>query len=449
MYKNLILSAKKKLKRLKPIINRLNALGIHKTSEMGNKSSHIVVTYPPIHKLKSVNNKNIYSGDLKNSNTLYIHIPFCSGVCTYCNYSRTAISGQDKKIVEYLELLNKEAEMLCNAFSEERINVDSIYIGGGTPTMLNETNLGRLFEIINQHYVLKYDGEYTLEASPETVTVGKTTLAHDYGVNRVSLGIESFNDPALKSIDRRHNSKDALKSLRKVRKGGINNVDFDLIRNLPGYTPKMMIEDIKGVNITKPESINSNNYTIKPGSTDERRFNEMGINQEEQLLLHLIFVTGMKQLGYFQKPVDWFIKSQKHVYRHQILKWEKMANQLVLGLSAYGYIHDVQFINYRNLKDYKESIMNGRLPLERATRLSKEEIMRRSFIFGLKTKIDNNEFERIYGIDPIIGPFKNTLNKFVEAGGIENSGSEIKLTEAGSLFADWIQMAFYSNDVGR
>ena len=444
MDKNAIIKeANEKLKELLPIIDKLHNLGISKVLEMGNKSSHIVVTYPPVNKLSIHKEEKIFK-NISGKNTLYIHIPFCTGICTYCNYSRTAISEEDERIKKYLEYLDKESQLLKSEINVDKIQVESIYIGGGTPTLLSEEDLEKLLKIIKRDYDLINEGEYTVEGSPETITLGKVALAKFYGVNRFSIGIESFNDNVLENIGRRHNAKGAFKAIELIRKAGINEIDFDLIRGLPNYTPEIVASDMEMVEKTNVPSVTSYQHSLKPFSLDTKRLPSENPKEKEQVLMHIIFLLGMKKLGYLQKPIDWFIKTEKNVYHHQILKWKNMANQLVLGRSSYGYVNGIQFSNYKSRKEYEEAIDSGKLPIEKATKLSNEDIIRRRFIFGLKTGIDRKQFKKDYGVDPTEASFKDTLNLFVEAGGIKISNSTIGLTEVGSLFADYIQMAFYS-----
>ncbi len=438
-YDNLVERAEQKLSENMDKIDKIHTLGLHKELHMGNKSSQIVVTYPSVDLLDEFNGDNF----LVNSdglNTLYIHIPFCTGICTYCNYARTAASEKDKRISEYMDYLDKESAMFKSILGE--IQVQTIYIGGGTPTLLSEDNLERLFKVIKRDYKLDNDVEFTIEGSPETVTVGKIALAKHYGVNRVSIGIESFNDGILESIGRRHDSEGAYEALEKIRKAGIDEIDFDLIRGLPNYTLDMVVNDIKGVERAKVPSVTSYQYSLKPLSLDAKRLPK---NVTEQLLPHLVFMIGMQDLGYIQSPIDWFVKDESHLYKHQMLKWHKMANQLVLGQSSYGFFNGVQFANFKDRKAYGKAIKEGRLPIERATKLSFDDMMRRRFLFGLKTKVDRDRFRKIHGVDPTETSFGSTLNKLIEAGAITADDSGFSISDVGVLFADWIQMAFYSD----
>lgn len=444
-YVRLVNESREQLEVLRQSVERLHSEGIRKELGMGHKWSQIVVTYPPAQNLGD-DIGSVLSAAPQGSNTLYVHIPFCSGICTYCNYSRTAASDQDRRIHEYIELLDKESAILKENLGGNPVKVSTIYIGGGTPTLLTEEHLERLLQVINRDYVREEYSEFSLEGSPETVTVGKIALARHYGVNRVSIGVESFNDPTLEAIGRRHDARGAYEALDRIRKGGITNIDFDLIRGLPGYTLDMMVDDVRGVKRAQTPSVTSYQYSLKPRSINHKR-GKMRQDEWDAILMHLTFIRGMSELGYKQMPVDFFVKGDEFLYQHQMMKWGKNASQLVLGQSAYGYLNGVQFINFTNRRDYAQAVSEGRLPIERATSLSDEEIMRRGFIFGLKVDVDRNKFKESYGVDPLESPFENVIGKLAEAGGLEVTDTEIRLSEAGVLFADWIQMAFYSEQV--
>jgi len=252
----LISRANEKLEKLSSVIDKLHGLGIFKMFEMGNKSSQIVVTYPPLEKLDDYRGEEFLEG-ISGKSVLYVHIPFCTGICTYCNYSRTAVSEKDEKIKNYLDYLDKESSLLKSEIELEKIPVESIYIGGGTPTLLGEEDLEKLLKIIERDFSLANEGEYTIEGSPETITIGKVALAKFYGVNRVSIGVESFNDGILERIGRRHDVVGVFEAIESIRKAGISEIDIDLIRGLPNYSVEMVINDIDFIKRLNVPSVTS------------------------------------------------------------------------------------------------------------------------------------------------------------------------------------------------
>ncbi len=443
--------ARKKLIDFSSTIDRLRDVGVAKKAYQGEKDSHIVVTYPPTFSLQSIGRTAIYDEPhyLHKRNTLYVHVPFCSGICTYCSYARSAKEENDPAIDIYLEGLSREAALLREAAGQIRIPLESIYIGGGTPTILNGKKLEKFFNIIEQNFDLAENGEYSLEGSPETITSDKINTAFEFGVNRVSIGVESFDDNILRRMQRRHNASSIFHALDKIRQEGIDNIDFDLIRGFVGQTPLEMETDLLGVKKAQVSSVTSYQFNVKRKSKDYKNLNEMEHSyhkkQSDQLFLHLLFNEGMTQLGYYQLPIDTYIQNKTHVYRHQMLKWQDMTNQIVLGPGAYGYLNNTQFINLVG-KSYYNSIREGRLPVAREIKLSPEEVMRRRLIFGLKTGLARKDFAKDYGMDILETPFSKTLENLIDVGVIVMDSDNVSLNEIGSLFADWIQQCFYSEN---
>lgn len=430
-------------------IETLRALGIKKDVQQQRSTSNIIVTYPAKQDLDFIGKQlpSFTNLCLRDSNTLYVHIPFCSSICSYCSFARTAAGCDDNRISEYLGLLEKEAAKWKSDFGA-RIPVDSIYIGGGTPTLLSPSLLERLFEIIDANFLLAKDGEYTLEASPYTTTIEKFALAKSYGVNRTSMGVESFNAHVLADMGRDADVKKIYSAIQSIKSAGIDHIDIDLIRGYPSQTVTDLENDLIGMQNADVPSITSYQYSVKNGSIDKKKFGEdFTIEQDRLILSHLAFIAGAERLGYrHQAPlIDWFVKGPEWAYQQQIQKWLKMTNLIGLGLGAYGYVNGVQYINTENRKHYAEAVSMGHSPIEKATRLSYEEIMRRKMIFGLKGYIDRQEFRYVYGIDVLDAPFGEELETLIDAGGIEVTDATVKLSKAGTLFADWIQMQFYSD----
>ncbi|MCL4527380.1 MAG: coproporphyrinogen III oxidase family protein [Gammaproteobacteria bacterium] len=409
-------------------------------------ASNIVVMYPSKQDLNTRDTNKLYSARLRTINTLYVHIPFCTGICSYCDFARTATTPSDGRIAKYLHLLEQEASLL-NSLYGTRIPVASIYIGGGTPTLLDEPALQTLFELIHAHFTIASGEEFTLEGSPETISIRKILLAKQYGVNRISIGAESFNNDVLISMRRRADNTGIFSAINNVRKAGIDHIDIDLIRGYPGYSVEAVLGDLKGIEIANTPSVTSYQYSIKPKAIDRKHLKTPMFDQEQQIFTHILFIAGMKRLGYQHRSplVDWFTKGPRWTYRQQLQKWQDMANLIGIGLGSYGYIDGIQYINFDNFHDYENCVINHRLPTEKANLLTTDEIMHRRVIFGLKGNISRAEFRHTYGIDITEAHFQHTLKRLTEAGGIDITEASIRLSDAGALFADWLQMSFYSD----
>ena len=425
-------------------IDQVHAQGLENSHLIGNKDSQSCVTYPPITKLGK-NVEYVYSQENVTKNTLYIHIPFCTGICFYCSYKvKKSIEGSTE-IDYYIDYLEKELILILNKLEKEKLDVETIYIGGGTPSILSVKQLQRLLSIIQSKVNVR--GEYTLETSPETVSIKKIILAKSFGVNRVSTGVESWNNQILKNINRRHDKQTATTAIDIFRKAGIEDIDVDLIRGLPGQTKEILIEDcVETANLEIP-SMTNYQYNIKPQSVDYKKITPQGYNlSAEQLTQYGYFVfEAMKRLGYkVGPPIGWFLKTNS-IYQHNNLKWKNQYNQICLGVSSYGYYEGSSFSNSNSLLEYRKLIDQNKLPIVANTNLTKDEIIRRHFIFSLKSNVDINYFKKFYDFD-LIGnnDISLQINHLKKIGCLDVKQDSIELTSLGSLFTDQILMTFYS-----
>ncbi|WP_143754827.1 radical SAM family heme chaperone HemW, partial [Listeria seeligeri] len=167
-----------------------------------------------------------------NTSAVYIHIPFCEHICYYCDFNKVFLEGQP--VDEYVDLLIKE--MQITAANKQMEPIDTVFVGGGTPTTLNEAQIAKLCTAIQEIFPMKEEVEFSFEANPGDLSVAKVQTMKDYGVNRISMGVQSFNNDLLKKIGRIHTVKDVYQSVENMRTVGFENVSIDLIFSLPGQT---------------------------------------------------------------------------------------------------------------------------------------------------------------------------------------------------------------------
>lgn len=427
---------------------------IQEAYRIGLPQTHttLVQTYPDRQDLKSEARHRLLANTQKPTRfgkTLYVHIPYCTGICTYCGFARTATSDSDSKITNYLEALAIEFSLMQQLFAdaESKIPVESIYIGGGTPTLLNSKDLRQLFQMIQRTFLLKKFGEYTLETSPETVDREKIMLAKDFGVNRISMGVESFDDNILAFVGRRHKVSDIYKMIELYRDCGIDHIDIDLIRNIPTTTIENVLSDLHHIQQLEIPSITSYEYVLKSNTIDYKRRlrGEFGlISNKDRMVHHLAFIAVMEALGYLQQPIEWHIKDERYLYQQQMQKWNEQSDLLALGISGYGFINGYQYENYSSTKAYFKAISDGELPIERAIYHSKEEQHRRHLIFGIRCGINRNETKKRYGQDMLVIPgVARVLKNLTKAGLVCLTPDSLELTLAGTLVIGQIQRALF------
>lgn len=425
---------------LQPQIDWLHSRDYLKDKFQGNKDSQIVVTYPPTKFLESYNNISWVSSTAPN--TVYLHIPFCTGICSYCSYLTKGATEGSPETDRYIDLLIKELELYHNTLG--KVDVETCYIGGGTPTILTPKQLERLLGAVNNTFNILF--EYTLEGSPETITVEKIQVAKSYGINRVSIGVESWNDNILAAIRRRHNVKEALEAIEKIHSAGIDDVDIDLIRGLPESSMHTAWNDVQMTLDANCTSMTNYQYAVKPRSIDQKFIVQIDENiptKQQAVMQHLGIMGAMQQAGYMHNPVDWF-HTGNHPYNHNIYKWRHNANQIALGIGSYGYWEGTQYKNAKTVAEYQELLNNGLLPIASSGTLATEEQLRRHFILGLKTGIDVSELAARYKSDITTAQWWLNMQDLINNEIFHFDGTILTPNTAAKTSIDRIQEMFYN-----
>lgn len=436
-------------------ISELQKAGIEREDIKTSSHSHHIVTYPPLDALPEIDPSKIYSPDNPKSPreiALYLHLPFCTGKCLYCAY--ITLPNQPKEFIDgYLDAVEKEINLLLKFPNLQNVIVNSIYIGGGTPTYLSAAQLDKIFKLLKTKFSAKEKTEITIEAGPETLIDNsgkeklKILLRND--VNRLSIGFQTFNDDTLKLLRRRHNSRQAIDSYNLAKEVGFKNINIDLIPGLPDQTLKIWQNDLEQVGKLEPASVTCYPLSIKQTAgiwsmfrDEKRRFP----SRENVIIMHIMANEFFNGLDYTQRPVWWFTKTPEYVYKQQIHKWSELGEQLALGVSGYSFINDFQYFNYRVVSQYLEVIKNGKLPIWKGLKLSKDDLMRKMILFGLKTGLSKKLFELKFGKNPE-DVFKDIWKKLENLGLIEENKEIIQLSYKGKLFADEVSKEFYSDKV--
>lgn len=434
---------------------QLQYKGMERENIKISSHSHHIVTYPPLDSLPLINPSKIYSKKTpskKREVALYLHLPFCTGKCLYCAY--VSFANQSKKFIDkYINAIESEIRLLLEYPINQDIIINSVYIGGGTPTYLTAQQLERVFNILKTNSFIKKKAEFTVEASPETLITkdGKKKLHSllQNGANRLSIGGQTFNSNILKLIGRRHNSSQTLEAYKLSKEIGFENINIDLIPGLPEQTLKIWQNDIEMIDKLEPASVTCYPLSIKQNAAiwsmyqnDRRRFP----SRENIILMHIMATELFSNLGYSQRPIWWFIRSPKYVYKQQVHKWSELGEQIALGVSGYSFVNNFQYFNFRNIQQYLEATAKNTLPIWKGIKLNKEELMRRMILFGLKTGLNKELFESKFGKKPK-NVFIDVWEKLENLGLIKEDRNTIKLSYIGKLFADEVSREFFNENI--
>lgn len=276
--------------------------------------------------------------------SLYVHIPFCSKICSYCDFKKVVY---DKETADhYITALERDLKRY-----KGKLNINTLYIGGGTPSILSANQIDALCDLLSKY--VKWDGikEFTFECNPEDVTYELASKLKEVGVNRISLGAQTFNDTILKKINRRHDSKKTIQAFNTFREVGINNISLDLIYGLEGQTKKDIQHDIRTIALLMPEHISWYSLIIKEGTDLEGK--EIDIDKEEELMDAAF--DGLKEIGYSQYEISNFSLSKKVQSEHNKGYWLS-KNWLGIGWGASSHINNKLIENVGTVVDWKENV---------------------------------------------------------------------------------------------
>lgn len=365
---------------------------------------------------------------------LYIHIPFCIRKCAYCDFL-SAPADQDT-IAQYMTSLKKQ--IVRQAASFQNKVVDTVFIGGGTPTILSIGQLAELLETVQGCYALAKNAEITVEANPGTITAGKARALAEGGVNRVSLGLQSASEQELRLLGRVHTYEEFLRSYGLLREAGIHNLNVDLMSALPGQTIASYEKTLHRVLSLHPEHISAYSLIIEEGTPFYEHYREdeelRDAGEEPRLLPSeeseraMYERTGelLSEYGYERYEISNYAKAG-FACRHNIGYWTG-AEYLGLGLGASSYIEETRFCNTSELREYLEEDFAPR----DVQKLTKTDRMAEFFYLGLRMTegVAKAEFVRRFGLgaEAVYG---EVLKDLAAQQLLEDTGTYYRLTPFG------------------
>ena len=326
---------------------------------------------------------------------LYVHIPFCASRCSYCDFYSTlrlAEAGEP-----YVDALIAEARLRRRELRGEEVK--TFYLGGGTPSQLPLPLLGRLVDGLHEVFDLSGLEEFTVEANPDDVTPEWSAALRPLGVNRVSMGVQSFEDGILRLIGRRHTASQAVDAVAHLREAGINNVSIDLIYGLPGQTLLSWTQSVARAIALAPQHISAYGLTYEEGTRlwHQREHGEVVEVPEEQCIeMYRILVEQLQRAGYEHYEISNFALPGCHS-RHNSSYWNDTP-YLGLGAAAHSYDGTVRRYNPHDLRQYMSKVMTGEVACEQEE-LTRWERYDERVMLGLRTArgVDANGLRRDFG----------------------------------------------------
>lgn len=424
------------------------AMKIQNNTDLGivkdEKDYAFTFIYPPSQVLYELKD-NPYEEKEVSSANLYVHIPYCTGRCTYCYFGCYSLSSVPLEKSIYIEKISREMEMIFERYG--RIKLLSIHFGGGTPTVLSESEIDQIFESIRKCFIVKDEIEITFESSPETLTKEKIQRLIDNGVNRLNVGVQTLNDELLRFINRRHDSKRALDSIVLAQKLGISNINVDVMYGLHGQTMEDWVSTLDTIFSLGLQSISTYRLRIHPKGKIRKQLDVF--DEKKVIEMYITMMEMMEEHSYYQCSSHKFAIKEELAQKQIINKRGIDKNTLIpLGMAAYGYVNNVLFWNERTMESYVNKINNNILPYSIGYELNKTEEIAKSCVLGIHNinGINLIRFKEKFRED-IHERYGALILKLQEWELIEVSEKSLKPSKLGMVFADEIATKFYSEQV--
>ncbi|MBI3403407.1 MAG: radical SAM family heme chaperone HemW [Acidobacteria bacterium] len=373
---------------------------------------------------------------------LYIHIPFCSAICNYCNFNRGLFDADLK--TRYVDALVTEIGRVGRAGGAGREEADTIFFGGGTPSLLEPDEIARIIATCDASFDVAADREVTLEANPETVTEARLAAFRRAGVNRLSFGVQSFKDEELRRLSRLHSAGRARDAAGEARAAGFENVSLDLMMWLPEQRVADWLASVDAAIALAPDHLSLYLLEIYPNAPlkdDMARARWSQAPDADAAAMYLESLDRLDAAGYEQYEISNVARPGRRS-RHNLKYWTD-GEWLGFGCGAHSTRDGVRWKNVASTEDYADRIARGESTAVDARRLGPDERLGDALFTGLRLVdgIDGDAIQRRYGVD-VWRRFGPDLERFLEAGCLRREGARLGLTRRGMLLANEVMSVF-------
>ena len=370
-------------------------------------------------------------------NALYIHIPFCARKCRYCDFN--SIVSESDTINRYMDALESELRALG-----DRYVFETVYIGGGTPSILSEAQFEKMLHAVTRRVSSYGIQEFTVEANPGTLTRHKIGLLKEYMVNRISLGVQSFQERHLSFLGRIHSGNDARDAFTSLREAGFGNINIDLIFGHPGQSPDDWERDLQAALELNPEHISTYALTYEEGTSLTGDL-ENGVIQEldeyTALEMYKTSIRCLAQNGYHHYEISNFAKQGRECV-HNLVYWKNLGYAGV-GAGAFSFIDGVRTSNEKDIDKYIDGINKHTRTKPFWENLALNQYASETVVMSLRLRrgISNTDFYERFGYN-IEDQFREQIHGLSKDGLVSYEDERLKLTEKGLFIADTVMAEF-------
>jgi oxygen-independent coproporphyrinogen-3 oxidase len=369
--------------------------------------------------------------------SVYIHVPFCRHRCGYCDF--TLVAGRDDLVGAYLEALTIELQRV-----ERPVEIDTLFFGGGTPTHLPPEALSRLFRLVLDRFRLADDFEWSVEANPANLSDETVAILAEAGVNRISLGAQSFDPQALATLERDHSPAEIASAVERLGQAGIENVSLDLIFGVPGQSLTAWRDSLAQAIVLGTSHVSAYGLTFEKGTAFWSRRDKGTLRQTDEELERAMYAAAMDELsaaGLHQYELSNYARPGFEC-RHNAMYWARRPFE-AFGPGAARLTDGVRKTNHRSVFTWIKRLTAGESPVADVDDLTPEHRAREAIFVGLRRTagVSRNEFRETTGFD-LEALAGEVIRNQVELGLLDDTGTHIRLTREGRFVADSVIAEF-------
>lgn len=369
---------------------------------------------------------------------VYVHIPFCLKKCNYCDFLSFA---QPTQMAAYVDGLVAEMALTTARYA---VRAKTIFIGGGTPSCLPEPLLEKVLQAVQRYFVTDDLQEYTMEANPGTLTMEKLRLMRQYGVNRLSFGVQSDNAEQLQMLGRIHTFAEAQEAVQMARAAGFDNINLDFMYGLPGQTLEQWRHTLEAALALQPQHLSLYQLKIEEGTQMYQWLEQEKIEEfddEVALQMYRTAQQTLAQAGYQQYEISNYAQPGYSSAHNQVY-W-RTDNYLAVGLGACSWVRPLRWNNSFTMTDYLAQVQAGQLPQQEPEHLTEKEQMEETVFMALRMNqgLCKATFQQRFG-QPIEAVFADALQRCVTQGWLEEADGYLRLTEEGRVVGNVVFLEF-------
>ena len=378
---------------------------------------------------------------------IYIHIPFCKQKCFYCDFP--SFAGRERLIDKYLTELSREMALTALKYGQDgKMAPYTVYIGGGTPSWLDTDQLAKLFSAADEYIRFDQVAEFTIEANPGTLTKDKLRLMKESGVNRISIGVQSFDDNCLKKIGRIHRGKDAIESIQLAQQLGFNNISIDLMYGLPGQDMDILKKSVEQAIALQVQHISVYGLQLEEGTVFARQqaMGKLQLPTDELVEAMYDYVAETLPAGGYNRYEISNYALSGYESKHNSLYWQDVP-YIGFGAGAHAYWQGNRYENPTNIDAYMAMVRQGDILSNIEEKVDEKAHMEEFCFLGLRmTKgLDKEKFRETFNKD-IYAVFDDSIKEMMDKGFLQEKEGALSLTKIGMKYGNIVFGAFITGE---